>query len=318
MKLTIIVPVYGVEKYIEKCISSLLVPYCYKYEILVVDDGTKDRSIDIVKEKFCDSRIRVIHQENAGLSAARNFGMMEAKGDYVWFFDSDDWADTEKIPQIIEMLGDCEALALSHHYMNYDSLEQSVHGYTTNAQTGLELMSHVFVPCAQFYIYKRVFLINNGCFFEKGLLHEDMLFTSTTLPLVKNLQIYTEPIYHHYMREGSITHSYSQKRVMDSFYILQKLVDYGKTSIPKNNKYRWGKCVVAQLNGLLFLTRDIEDKELKKHIYKYVDGNYQLLMYLIFSGFFNEVIWGLSALLFGGRIATVYNMLYKMKYRQKD
>lgn len=317
MKLTIIVPVYGVEKYIEKCISSLLVPDYYEYEILVVDDGTKDRSIDIVKEKYCDSRIRIVHQDNAGLSAARNFGVMEANGDYVWFFDSDDWADTEKIPQIIKMLGDCEALALSHHYMNYDSLEQSVHGYTTNAQTGLELISQVFVPCAPFYIYKRDFLINNVCFFEKGLLHEDVLFTSTTLPLVKKLQIYTSPVYHHYMRKGSITHSYSPKRIMDCLYILNKLVNYGKTSIPKKNKYKWGKCIVAQLNGLLYLTYHSVDKELKNHVYKYINGNFQLLKYLIRSWKINEMIWGLLALLFGCKIATVYNILYKMKYRHK-
>ena len=85
MKLSIIIPVYQVEKYVKKCVSSLLIPNRNDYELIIINDGTKDRSIEIVEQSFSDSRIRIIHQKNAGLSAARNRGIRAAKGLYFWF-----------------------------------------------------------------------------------------------------------------------------------------------------------------------------------------------------------------------------------------
>ena len=316
MKLSIIVPVYGVEKYIAKCIASLLSPHVDGYEVLVVDDGTKDRSIEIVEERFSDPRIRIIHQENAGLSAARNRGILEAKGDYVWFFDSDDWAETERIPAIIDMLCDCEALALSHYYIDKNPNYQKIHGYNSSARTGLDLMSEVFMPCAPYYLYKKKFLVENDFFFEKGILHEDDLFTSITLPKVRQLKIFDEPVYHHYMREGSITHIVTPKRIDDIIYILKKLLDYGEVNIPSAYKYKWGKCVVCNINGLLYLSHNLSEEyaDIRENVENYVNGNRQMLMYLLKSKALKEVMWAIFAILLGGRIATAYNMLYKIRY----
>ena len=116
MKLSIIVPVYGVEKYIEQCIASLLTPGCNDYEIIVVNDGTKDKSIEIVEQSFTDPRIRIIHKENGGLSSARNLGIREAQGEYVWFFDSDDWAETQSIPDIVSRLNDVDCLYFKSYF----------------------------------------------------------------------------------------------------------------------------------------------------------------------------------------------------------
>ena len=90
MKLSIIVPVYNVEKYINECIKSLLELTIDNFEIIVVDDGSKDKSISIVKS-FNDNRIKIIYKKNGGLSSARNAGLKEAIGEYVAFVDSDDY-----------------------------------------------------------------------------------------------------------------------------------------------------------------------------------------------------------------------------------
>lgn len=93
IKLTIIIPVYNVEKYVGRCIESCLKQDLSpkEYEILVVNDGSKDGSIDIVRRYARENEnIRIIEQENAGLSAARNHGIKEARGEYLWFVDSDD------------------------------------------------------------------------------------------------------------------------------------------------------------------------------------------------------------------------------------
>ena len=91
MKLSIIVPVYNVERYLEACVDSLLAQTLGDFEIFLVDDGSNDGS-----ERICDTladehaQIRCVHQRNAGVSAARNRGIPEASGQYIWFFDADD------------------------------------------------------------------------------------------------------------------------------------------------------------------------------------------------------------------------------------
>lgn len=91
---SVIVPVYNVEKYIDKCVESLLNQDYKNIEVILVDDGTPDRSGDIIDRlKEEDHRIVVIHQENHGVSSARNAGMAVASGEYITFVDGDDWVD---------------------------------------------------------------------------------------------------------------------------------------------------------------------------------------------------------------------------------
>jgi glycosyltransferase involved in cell wall biosynthesis len=93
VKVSVIVPVYGVEKYIKKCISSIINQTFSDFEIIVVDDGTKDNSIKIIKDNFHDDRIKIFHKENGGLASARNYGITKASGKYMFFVDSDDFLE---------------------------------------------------------------------------------------------------------------------------------------------------------------------------------------------------------------------------------
>ena len=91
---TIVVPVYNVEKYIERCLNSRIGQTYNNLEILVVNDGTEDKSMEICKRiQLKDSRIKIINQKNAGLSAARNTGIRNASGKYICFIDSDDFVN---------------------------------------------------------------------------------------------------------------------------------------------------------------------------------------------------------------------------------
>ena len=100
IKISVIVPVYGVENYIKKCIDSLVNQTFKDFEILVVNDGTKDKSIDIIKENFNDKRIKILDKKNGGLSDARNYALPYAKGEYVLYVDSDDYVH----PEILEKM----------------------------------------------------------------------------------------------------------------------------------------------------------------------------------------------------------------------
>ncbi len=95
---SIIVPVYNVENYIEKCLESVRNQSYTKFECLIVNDGSKDRSIEIAKKfETEDNRFSILHKENGGLSSARNFGMLNAKGEYISFLDADDFWTKEKL-----------------------------------------------------------------------------------------------------------------------------------------------------------------------------------------------------------------------------
>ena len=105
MKLSIIIPAYNTEKYIKQCIDSVINIRNIENEIIVVNDGSTDRTKDILKEYTENNdRIKVITQENQGASAARNTGIKASKGDYIYFLDSDDWIDTVSFEKIIKEL----------------------------------------------------------------------------------------------------------------------------------------------------------------------------------------------------------------------
>ncbi len=103
---SIIVPVYNVEKYLRECLDSISLLKTVTWETILVDDGSTDTSGQICDEYAKqDSRFRVIHQKNAGVSAARNAGLDAAKGEWIWFVDSDDIVDTQCVPNTKELAG---------------------------------------------------------------------------------------------------------------------------------------------------------------------------------------------------------------------
>ena len=95
-KLSVIVPVYKVEKYLVRCIDSILAQTFVDFELLLIDDGSPDKSGDICDEYACkDTRIRVFHKENGGVSSARNLGLENVRGNILTFIDADDWIDVD-------------------------------------------------------------------------------------------------------------------------------------------------------------------------------------------------------------------------------
>ena len=103
MKLSIIIPCYNVEKFVQKCASSILVQKGFDCELIFVNDGSKDNTLHVLENLVVkDNRIKVINQENQGLSGARNTGIENAKGDYIMFIDADDWLK----PNAFELISD--------------------------------------------------------------------------------------------------------------------------------------------------------------------------------------------------------------------
>lgn len=109
MKVSVVVPVYNVENYIEKCIDSILVQSFKDFELIIVDDGSTDKSGELAEKYLSDSRVQVLHKENGGLADARNYGIHKAGGEYICFIDSDDWVEPQYIEHMLKIAEENDA-----------------------------------------------------------------------------------------------------------------------------------------------------------------------------------------------------------------
>lgn len=313
MKLSIVVPVYNVEKYIVKCISSLLSQNYDDYEIIIVNDGTKDRSIELVEDNFKDRRIKIINQENQGLSEARNTGMRYARGKYIWFFDSDDWLEKYILADIVSSLDNCDILYFSSYYA-----ETSKGSFLVNQleeyDNGKDLSLNFYFHPVQFYIYDRNFLQYIGLSFKQGIYHEDTLFTPQALYRSGKIKRYNKPIYHLLRRENSISQSFNPKRCYDLMYVISELMAFAEKNIPKQERYKWGNCIADAVNELLCLTRN-GNQELKDDVCLYMKNNSKnILRYMSGSRKIPTKILGYLSYCFHVNIMNMYNLLYHLRY----
>lgn len=232
LKLSIIIPVYNVEKYVGRCIESCLDQDMPKdqYEIIVVNDGTKDNSVAVVEKYITpENNVTLIHRENGGLSAARNTGLQHAKGEYVWFVDSDDWIERDSVSVLLEYSerNNLDVLCFNR-YKYFDNGEKSslmIKYPKDRICCGSEFISIKGIsPGAWCAIYNRSFLQDNGLYFMEGVLHEDQEFTPRAFYLANRICFYDYCAYYYYQREGSIMRSsQSEKRCGDILKVADSL-----------------------------------------------------------------------------------------------
>lgn len=128
IEVSVIVPVYNVESYISKCINSLMCQTSDNYEVIIVDDGSKDSSISICKSIIgTDSRFKILHKKNGGLMSAWKYGLIHAVGTYICFVDSDDWVDSNMLEVLLKSIKENKADLVFSGYITEDGREQRTH-----------------------------------------------------------------------------------------------------------------------------------------------------------------------------------------------
>lgn len=219
MELSIIVPVYNVEAYIKECISSLLTIKNIDYEIIIVDDGTTDNSIEIIKKCFQNERINIISQNNKGLSGARNTGMLHSKGKYILFVDSDDYIiNSENISKMIDIANTENSdivVANGVKLFDNDRIEDIYNDQALRKVSNMKgkdffkytLKNKCYQDAVWLNLYNRLFLIENNFFFTENLLHEDFDFTPRVFYQSKKITYYPGKFYVYRQRQGSITNA---------------------------------------------------------------------------------------------------------------
>jgi len=267
IRFSIVVPVYNVELYLEKCVESLLnQDYAQsRMEILLIDDGSKDRSgkiCDILAERFAN--IRVFHKENGGLSSARNLGIEKAIGEYILFVDSDDFIERNTcriLDNTLKIYGNVDALV-------FDGMEDTGNQQTTMRRFPLEnvryiengrqfLLEHYkkrnFNVEAWLYSYRRQFLYENHLNFQEGILHEDVEFTPRALLMCGAIVEIPNQLYHYMVRENSIsTQKNKEKNIRDLFDTLEKQCQFAENQDAELK--RWMKN--AGLNSYLNMIQE--------------------------------------------------------------
>lgn len=234
---SVIVPIYKVEKYIRKCIDSILTQTYRRVEIILVDDGSPDdcpRICDEYAEK--DGRIKVIHQKNKGLSEARNAGLREAVGEYVFFIDSDDFlVDDSVLSRLVEVARtECDVDFINfnckYYYQKTDKEKlwplypEAVLQAKNQTDQICALISHGLFPMSAWMKFiRREFLIENNIWFIKGIVSEDIPWFLQLLLKSRKVKFLNEYFYVYRKQvQGAISSSFSEKTYVDLYTILKE------------------------------------------------------------------------------------------------
>lgn len=259
LKLSVIVPIYNVEKYLHKCVDSLLnqdLP-SEDYEIILVDDGSPDRCGEV-----CDgyssqySNIIVVHRENGGLSAARNSGIEVARGEYVQFVDPDDFLEPNVLKTLVNKMDTDKLDVLRFNYQNvnerYEVFEPNKVSkpfvdYRDEMCDGLsfltERLGYACYAC-QFMIRRD--LLEN-CFFKEGVYFEDTEWTPRMLLKAKRVTSTDLMAYNYLMRAGSITKSREETKKKKVLEDRLSLIDALQKQMSSMADKRWFEGMIAQI-----------------------------------------------------------------------
>ena len=212
--ISIIIPVYKVEEYLDYCVKSIINQEFKDFEIILIDDGSPDNCPAICDEwAHKDNRIRVIHKENGGLSDARNYGIDTAKGEYVWFVDSDDWIAEDSLKSIVygcEKYPQADAIAVQiieirdgNKVFNGSIKEWPMEDTLISNSNFVERFTSI-LPSVRYIVKNDVYKKNNLRFIT-GILHEDIPFCHMLMHYIKYIALIPKVAYLYRIRGGSIT-----------------------------------------------------------------------------------------------------------------
>ncbi len=286
MYLSIIVPVYNVEKYIRPCLESIFFQGLNEkdYEVIVVNDGTRDRSMEVVDSfQTAHSNMTIIHQENQGLSIARNTGMKHAKGDYIAFLDSDDILAKNSLKSLFTLTirNDADLVFANFLKLNDEDIEQYLgkefitSPFTTEVKSGKALLIQNLNPRECYVwrtLYKRAFLLKNNIAFIPSITYEDIPFTHECILKARKV-IKTDLVFYIY-RQGhaSITHELTVRKGKDLCISIARIWELTQTKgLDAEVKACMEDHVFASFSVLLYaIAEHIHNSQERKQIIQYL------------------------------------------------
>lgn len=233
MKISVIVPVYNTEDYLERCLNSLITQTIQDIEIICVNDGSSDGSLNILKEfEHKDTRIKVVNQPNLGVSSARNNAMKIAQGEYIGFVDSDDWVEKNFYEKLynaaITYKCDIACGEIFRHTENgyiplFRVKKLKLYKKTTDKYQACNIPRMCYTTNK---IYKRELLLKYDCYFVIGRTFEDITWTHITIDKLGKLITVPKVIYYYECNPNSITESFNSVQQKDLELANKECIDY--------------------------------------------------------------------------------------------
>lgn len=286
--ISIIVPVYNVERYLDRCVQSLISQTYENLEIILVDDGSPDRC-----PKLCDeyekkySNIRVIHKENGGLSSARNAGMAVAKGDYIGFVDSDDWVEPTMYAYLYEILIDYDADISDICCIQTDGNKKIINtDEKINIYSGDDILIRYLErglsekKGAPYTVWRKLYKkkVINGELFKEGILNEDICYNYSVMRRAKKVVESNQIFYYYFQNSAGISGGKLKKKDLVLLKVTDELVElagesdnkliveYAKMKRARSDFSLLMKAALNGIEGVSDKQLDIMQKNLRKNL----------------------------------------------------
>lgn len=286
---TIIVPIYNIDKYIAKCLTSLVSQSYINIEILVVNDGSLDDSVSIVEayQKHHPS-IKLLNKQNGGLSDARNHGIKHGKGALLMFIDGDDYIDTTMVEKLVNALqthqADIAVCDMTYVYDNGECKFSSGGDFTvSDIHQNPNLFNINNSACNK--IYRKELFQDN--LFVKGIWYEDLATIPKCIYTAKKIVKINEALYFYVQRENSIVHC-ENKKIFDVYSALNGLIEF----IKSNNEYSRFKSVLKQMaitHGVELTNMRI--KSFNQNVQMYFSINHSKIKTLFPNWYYDRHVW---------------------------
>ncbi|WML45813.1 glycosyltransferase [Neobacillus sp. PS3-40] len=286
--ISIIVPVYNTEQYLKKCIDSILKQTFTNFEIIIVNDGSTDKSGSISDEYATkDNRVKVIHKRNGGLSSARNAGIKIAKGEFIGFVDGDDYIDVNMYYELYRLCRETES------DISICKFEREIKGKLTNkieaefnkVMDNQEAMRQLFLGnLYRFSVCNKLF--RKTCFdnilFPEGRIHEDL---STTYKLFSNSNkaVYTNyKGYVYVKRENSILTSKFNEKRLDAFIGWEEILSFMNQNYPKLSREFISCFAYSSVDNIFYILDQVENKEKR--------GSYLFIIQRLVRKYYKQIL----------------------------
>lgn len=245
-KITLIIPIYNVESYLNRCLNSIISQTYQNFEVILINDGSTDNSKQICEEFIkLDNRFRLINKSNEGVSIARNIGIQEATGEWLSFIDSDDWLEKDYLSTLLEEneIADLTFWGVNCHYLDNSQTSYIPHNFYSHKQN--EIMNELCdlkmnLQNFEFfgYTWNKLFRTDiikkyNINFIPNLTLREDEVFTLTYIKYIKSLRVKNIALYNYRITQKGLTVS---KRSIKEHYLYAKNILKESEGIPNDSK----------------------------------------------------------------------------------
>ena len=271
--ISVIIPIYNLDKYLPKCIDSVLAQTYTNLEVIPVDDGSSDNSAQLLKEyALKDNRVKPIFKENGGVSSARNTGLNNCTGDYIYFLDGDDWIAPNTIEKLYGYSERYDVVQASHieaHDSGLEKIPGDIIVSNKEIENKEEMLSGYFLgeiyesSCNKLY---RRSVIGDLRFDEGLAVAEDSSFVYNVLKNTKSIKLLDDTTYFYYIRENSCIHSV----ISDKHFKVMDLRDKQYKEI-ENNVWLFKKFIFKYAKDIFYLIHEILHDDSKKYLYRIPD-----------------------------------------------